>query len=158
MSINNFLHEDLQDEIKKPVKVLNRLSYQRLPFLKVFLVDIHLIRILKQDSFNIQNYQLYALFWGYTSLIFYLSSGSQCTLCTCVLYVWLKVYIISKMASSQWESDVLWTSKDVYMKSGLHIDVHWTSKGRLMSTGFPCTQNFFINILFYFLLKFCVRL
>ena len=24
---------------------------------------------------------------------------------------------------------------DVYMKSGLHIDVHWTSKGRLMSTG-----------------------
>ena len=30
---------------------------------------------------------------------------------------------------------------DVYMKSGLHIDVHGMSKGRLMSTG--SAQNLF---------------
>ena len=32
-------------------------------------------------------------------------------------------------------------SMDVYMKSGLHIDVHGMSKGRLMSTG--SAQNLF---------------
>ena len=30
---------------------------------------------------------------------------------------------------------------DVYMKSGLHIDVHWTSKGRLMPTGLEPSQT-----------------
>ena len=33
-----------------------------------------------------------------------------------------------------------WRPIDVYMKSGLHIDVHWTSKGHLMPTGNRCRQ------------------
>ena len=37
---------------------------------------------------------------------------------------------------------------DVYMKSGLHIDVRWTSKGRLMPTGGKSTIYFFLFLMF----------
>ena len=36
---------------------------------------------------------------------------------------------------------------DVYMKSGLHIDVHWTSKGRLMPIGKKGRKNWIGTII-----------
>ena len=39
------------------------------------------------------------------------------------------------MLTPSWHQESSGRSMDVYMKSGLHIDVHWTSKGLLMPTG-----------------------
>ena len=39
------------------------------------------------------------------------------------------------MLTPSWHQESSGRSIDVYMNSGLHIDVHWTSKGLLMPTG-----------------------
>ena len=42
------------------------------------------------------------------------------------------MYFGNSIFPTQWDQLYFWRPMDVYMKSGLHIDVYWTYKGRLV--------------------------